>query len=204
MSSNPTAIADWAWNETWMGLVNGSMFNILKPDLSRVGIDTIAHSLARICRFNGHVDGWISVGQHSCLVCDRVFERTGDHDAAMAALLHDAHESFVGDNTRPLKVSVKVHAGTDAIKDIEAEIDREIERRFGVDFGRWHEVIKEADNYHLFQDALIYGLDELKPERRTWVPKDIIVERVREDWDVNRATTEFVSRFFVHQKRAVA
>lgn len=62
-------------------------------------IDEIAHCLARICRFNGHM-GWESVARHSLNVAARVAHMSPA--VQLGALLHDAHEAYVGDVAGPL------------------------------------------------------------------------------------------------------
>jgi hypothetical protein len=64
-------------------------------------IGEVAHSLSRICRFNGHTEATYSVAQHSLLVAQVVAET--HPDLAVVALLHDAHEAFLGDLSRPIK-----------------------------------------------------------------------------------------------------
>jgi hypothetical protein len=74
-------------------------------DLKRDDIDIrdIAHSLAMICRFNGHTQFHYSVAQHSVYVAARLAELYGDRKLALAGLLHDASEAYLGDVVRPLK-----------------------------------------------------------------------------------------------------
>lgn len=81
-------------------LSNGNMFDLRNPEAmtGRYSIHTIAHALANLCRFTGHTREHYSVAQHSVLVSMLV---PAEH--ALAGLLHDAHEAFVGDISKPLK-----------------------------------------------------------------------------------------------------
>lgn len=65
--------------------------------------EDITWALSNLCRFNGHLDCFYSVAQHSVHVADRVFEETKDRRQALLGLLHDAHEAYTGDVVRPIK-----------------------------------------------------------------------------------------------------
>ncbi|MEM1376172.1 MAG: hypothetical protein AAGG69_02175 [Pseudomonadota bacterium] len=62
----------------------------------------VAPQLARICRFNGAVNGApYSVAQHCTLMAQHALDEYGDVYLAACCLLHDAHEAYCGDDTRP-------------------------------------------------------------------------------------------------------
>ncbi len=67
-----------------------------------VRLEDIRSSLAKMCRYNGHVDRFYSVAEHSVLV-SRIAELLGDTEAIVPALLHDAHEAYMGDIASPQK-----------------------------------------------------------------------------------------------------
>lgn len=76
----------------------GKRFDLYEPDAGMIDPRDISHSLAHLCRFNGHTREFYSVAQHSCIVAELVPE-----EHKLAALLHDAAEAYLGDMTRPLK-----------------------------------------------------------------------------------------------------
>lgn len=83
----------------WMQTYTGVKFYPMSPDASEVSPVDIAHSLSLLCRYNGHVDRFYSVGEHCVLMSQAV-----EPDVALWALLHDATEAYVGDMIRPLKL----------------------------------------------------------------------------------------------------
>jgi hypothetical protein len=82
----------------WILTSTGKRFDLFEPDADMIDPRDISHSLAHLCRFNGHTLEFYSVAQHSCIVAELVPE-----EYKLAALLHDATEAYLGDMTRPVK-----------------------------------------------------------------------------------------------------
>ncbi len=81
----------------------GRHFYPAAPDPENICIEDIAHALPLICRGNGHVKTYWSVGQH-CIACAREALGRGLSDrVALACLLHDASECYMSDIPRPYK-----------------------------------------------------------------------------------------------------
>ncbi len=75
----------------------------MDPDPSAIFVEDIAHALSLLCRGNGHVKTFWSVGQH-CICCAREAEAMGLPDRMiLACLLHDASECYMSDIPRPFK-----------------------------------------------------------------------------------------------------
>lgn len=73
------------------------------PHADKIHIEDIAHALSLLCRGNGHVKTFFSVGQH-CMRCALEAEARGyTGRVVLACLLHDASEAYMSDITRPLK-----------------------------------------------------------------------------------------------------
>jgi len=78
-------------------------FDPVHPDPERICIQDIAHALPLICRGNGHVSTFWSVGEH-CICCAKeALGRGYSNRQALACLLHDASECYMSDVPRPLK-----------------------------------------------------------------------------------------------------
>lgn len=75
----------------------------VQPEADKIHIGDIAHALSLLCRGNGHVKTFFSVGQH-CVRCALEAEARGyARRVVLACLLHDASEAYMSDITRPLK-----------------------------------------------------------------------------------------------------
>lgn len=139
---------------TWIQTSAGYRFDLVNPTWGTVNPLDIAHALSLINRFGGHTSRGYSVAQHSVFVSQNV-----QPENALHGLLHDAHEAYVGDITRPLK-----HLLGHRIREIESRIDTAIFERFGLS---WTETAKadvfKADLLALSTEAhhlLGHGIDE--------------------------------------------
>ena len=74
--------------------------------LEKIRIEDIAHALSFLCRGNGHVKTFYSVGQH-CMAAAQEAEARGDsRRVIIGALLHDATECYLSDVPHPYKVNM--------------------------------------------------------------------------------------------------
>ncbi len=85
---------------------SGIHFYPTKPVMEDIKIEDIAHALSLLCRGNGHVTHFFSVGQHCINCCIEAKERGYSDRLILACLLHDASEAYMSDVTRPLKVDM--------------------------------------------------------------------------------------------------
>ncbi len=81
----------------------GKHFEPADPDSEMFQIEDMAHALSLICRGNGHVKTFWSVGQH-CINCANEARARGlSNRMALICLLHDAGECYLSDIPRPFK-----------------------------------------------------------------------------------------------------
>lgn len=119
-----------------------------------VDVETIAHSLSLLCRYNGHSKGHLSVARHSIWVASKLPPRL-----KLAGLFHDSAEAYVGDIIRPLK-----HTGTmTEYLDLESSILRVIATEVGFRYPL-DRAVKAADTQVLVE----IELPEPDGARYTW------------------------------------
>ena len=134
----------------WVQTASGGVVDLLDPRPSQINLFDIARSLSRIPRFNGHTRGeavW-TVAAHSLLVADIVASAMPpDTRLILAALLHDAHEAYMGDLISPMKAALG-YAALQTWRRIEQTLQAAIHDVFGLPAERphdWNARIKHAD-----------------------------------------------------------
>ena len=135
---------------------SGTHFVPTKPEASKVHIVDIAHALSMICRGNGHVKTFFSVGQH-CIHCALEAEARGfSRRIILACLLHDASEAYMSDVPRPFKQYLPQY------KQLEKQLLSVIYEKYLGSSLRDEEqrIIKKIDD-----DMLYYDLSELLGEQ---------------------------------------
>jgi hypothetical protein len=129
---------------TWMLTHSGMRFDFGAPKPSMVRIEDVAWHLALLNRFTGATRRPYSVAEHSLLVAEILERDAGVRDplCLRAALLHDAHEAYLGDISTPLKA----HMGAE-FHACEGAIQRAVHQHFGIfDAALHHHAsIKHAD-----------------------------------------------------------
>jgi len=176
---------------------SGHYFDFLNPERNQFRIEDIAHALSHVCRFAGHTREFYSVAQHSVLAsremeaCTNVWAVSGEpalhpQKMAMAALLHDAAEAYLGDITRPLKQLLPEY------KIIEQRVEAALFAAFGLPLPM-PTAVKQIDLALLATEQR----DLMPPHDDEWaLIKDI--EPLREvinPWGPEKARREFLKRW---------
>lgn len=129
----------------------GLHFYPLKPEEDKIIIEDIAHSLSLLCRGNGHVKNFFSVGQH-CINCALEAKARGySNRICMACLIHDASEAYLSDVPRPFKKTLPSY------EILEEKFLSLIYRKFlGSDLSEEEKrIVKEIDDDMLYFDLSI-------------------------------------------------
>jgi len=136
-------------------------------DPDTLDIYDIAHSLAQLTRFNGHLYQPYSVAQHCCLVSDLV------SDYPLEGLLHDASEAYTGDFPTPIKHLIP------QIFDLEESIDKAVAKKYNLEYPM-PPTIRKADKEIQAIEAKMFD----PPVHGGIVP-----------WDWRKAKAEFLQRY---------
>ena len=172
---------------------SGLHFRPSDPDPERICIEDIAHALSMICRGNGHVKTFWSVGQH-CICCAKEALARGLSDRmVLACLLHDAGECYLSDIPRPFKKELP------AYREQEEKLLEMIYRKFlGSDLTE-----SEKQQLQEIDDAMLwYDLEELLDERLSRNAPQIHIEpdhTVRPFADVEK---EYLELFYDRSGKA--
>lgn len=162
----------WVDSPGSISVTSGDRVDPLHATITDIHVSDIAHALARQCRYNGHVGGYLSVARHSLWVAERVedvgiravdrwlkmvnlgldveqYRPDASAELRMTALLHDAAETYLGDMVRPLKHGPMGKAYMTA----ELHLEAVIAERFELPYP-FPEVIKTADEWVLMEREL--------------------------------------------------
>ena len=166
----------------WLQTYTGKAFDLLNPTPEMVDIEDIAHALSLLCCFTGHTKEFYSVAQHSVLCASRA-----PHKYAMHALLHDAHEAYVGDMNSPLKRLLGK-----SYYSISYGIQKVIDESFGIEReAKSRQVIKNIDLRMLKTEAR----DLLGPAPRAWCVLEKPYSKSIGPWLPSYAESTFMSAF---------
>ena len=174
----------------------------LKPE--DVNEKDLATSLSHICRFNGHIEPFYSVAQHSISVARLVEARGASPTSVVQALLHDASEAYLcGDIPGPLKPYILLDGPLQmectGIGGVEWWMRKVIHRALGCLSPTWkdEEVVHQAD-----RDMLLVEFLHLKPKHlhaRIMNYGSIPADAIRVGLCMKKATFFYVRDYFLSE-----
>ena len=138
-----------------------------EPRAEDFRIEDIAHALSLICRGNGHVKTFWSVGQH-CIACAKeAAAQKQSGRIVLACLLHDAGECYLSDVPRPFKQKLPGYRETE-----NRLLSVIYEKFLGSDLTE-----EENRTIRTIDDALlVYDLENLLGEYRTGTMPEIHID----------------------------
>jgi 5'-deoxynucleotidase YfbR-like HD superfamily hydrolase len=162
----------------------GKHFDPVNPEIELIDIKDIAHALSLICRGNGQVKSFFSVGQHCINAAKEAKLRGYSNRVILACLIHDAGESYLSDVPRPLK-----HAMPEYIRTENQLLDLIYEKFLGSPLTAEEAAqVKTIDNallYYDLKELLNEVSDNVEPELHIklnyeFVPFDLVEQEYLE------------------------
>ena len=170
----------------------GEHFDPLNPEIDKIKGEDAAHALSMICRGNGHVKTFFSVGQHCVNCCREAMARGYSDRIALACLVHDASEAYMSDVPRPLK-----HLMPDYIEVEDALLEVIYMRFLGSPITKEEKVlVKEIDD-----DMLYYDMKELLGETIRDAAPEIKISISYEERSFKEVENEYLELLHMLQER---
>lgn len=149
---------------SFMFTFSGRRVDLPQPQPGQIHIDDVAVHLARLMRYCGATTHPRSVAAHSMHVASLALQAGAPAEVQLAALLHDAHEAFSGDQTSPWKRAVgKIAADMGMpcpMRLAELTLQREVLTQLGV----WHAFdTARASIHHWDMVSLVTERRDLAP-----------------------------------------
>lgn len=136
-------------SDTFIATITNKRIYPFSLDKSEIDIEDIAHALARICRFNGHLRYHYSVAEHSVNVAEELKLRGASKELRLFGLLHDASEAYIADIPKPLKDWMPEYL------EIEKDLQRKIIEKVVFDVIGVYKLSKEEMNLLNHVDSLL-------------------------------------------------
>ena len=171
----------------YLQTVSGRWVNPFDPDPDQIELADIARALANQCRFGGHCRTFYSVAQHCVLVSELIEEEGGSTEDALAALMHDAAEAYLGDLPHPIKHRSQLGA---RFKEAEKPLERAIRDRFSITDPS--AAVKRIDRALLATERRAFSAERWHwPELSGVAPLDLELQA----WSPDEAAEAFARRF---------
>jgi len=171
---------------SWLPTASGRIVDLRQPwALDLDFAQDIALPLGRLCRFAGQLRPDVphySVAEHSARGAHEIWVATGDARLALAFLLHDAHEAFVGDIISPVKSALVAlagdglgHYGRETVREAFHRLTDGLDRRIAALAGIpcWLDDTETAAAVHAMDICMLRTERDqlLAPQSRAWLPE---------------------------------
>ncbi|KKK62257.1 hypothetical protein LCGC14_3006120, partial [marine sediment metagenome] len=176
--------------QDWFQTYTGHAFPLFDFKPADFIIEDIAHSLANLCRYNGHTKFFYSVSQHSVYVyeCLKKVLNIESKKLLLTGLLHDAAESICGDMISPVKHHPIMRPYVDWINHVE----RGLAEQFDISYP-FPPIIKRADNIVLATEK--EQITHQPPPRPWTLVEEPWHELEIEQWSPEVAKERFLAAF---------
>lgn len=135
-------------DEAWLNTFSGKRVSLYDPQPEDIEPIDIAHGLSMQCRYNGHIKEFYSVAEHSLVASLMGYGANPFNPGlALAALLHDASEAYLGDIISPLKRHLPGYA------EFETKMTQVIYVKFGIEHFIDSSFVHEVDRRMLATEA---------------------------------------------------
>lgn len=145
-------MAELLRSEYWIQTYTGRKYDFVYNHPEDINIVDIAHALSQKVRFEGHLQYPYSIAQHSLTVSAVMRKDKYSKEVCLQALMHDSHEAYIPDFTRPLQMYLEEQMGVN-ITALKEQIDAAISERFGIDLISKNPKIEKYDDILLRSEA---------------------------------------------------
>jgi hypothetical protein len=159
------------------------MFNPIDPEVDKINIIDIAHSLSMQCRFTGHTKEFYSVAQHCINVVNLMKNDSQSKKLMLEGLLHDASEAYLTDIATPVKPHLVNY------KEIEEKVQSLIYEKYGIIELSKH-IVKQYDTICLNMEGY-----HLMPNKTEWA-KPCYCYSINFCSDPIKTKLEFIELFY--------
>lgn len=139
---------------------SGRLLSLAEPSADSIDPHDVATQLSRKARFSGATRWPYTVAEHCFRASHCTYQgKPLTRDAALVALLHDAHEAYVGDLVTPAKSLVP------RFEELEHRLARAVYDRFGLGEIAWDVsvAVRAVDNALLVCEAADLGVPGIRP-----------------------------------------
>lgn len=200
MKRTPEQIAAHLRGRPWAQTLAGNAVPLVGTEPLDIDWTDIIFGLSYSTRYAGHARGY-TIAQHSVLAAQVAAGANVHPDAEMYALLHDAHEAYIGDITTPAQDAIIAHANVfhegmgdvvaDGIRELKGTLDKAIFTAAGLAYPMppaVAELVKDIDLRLLKTEVR----DIMGGERCPWqIDAEPYPWHIRTLWDSNNAMFSF-------------